>query len=284
MMRIIAVLAAALAVAAGAGLAADGAAPATAPASRPAGAATGPAATQPTGVVTVTEVQGQAFKLAPGDAGAEEKWTPLAVGERIDEQTIIRTGFRTRVVLAFADNATVVIDRATKMGVAQFRKAPRSASTHLGLKYGAMRAQIEKARGPSDFTVATPVATLAIPGSGGPLAYCGDIGFNVQCESGTFNVVQGHKRLFMVGQERTNTQLDKSITLKDLAYEPNLGDVSGGLTRREIVYLGQHGGGRGIIGFTPGAAGSGNVIPPGVGLWRNGPDVDVPGMDTGLGD
>ncbi len=51
-------------------------------------------------VVTVKEVSGTAHRLL---AGKDKKWAPLKVGDKIDEMTIIRTGFRTKVVLTFAD-------------------------------------------------------------------------------------------------------------------------------------------------------------------------------------
>ncbi len=64
--------------------------------------------------VTVKEVSGTAHRLL---TGKDPQWAPLKVGDKLDEMTIIRTGFRTKVVLTFADNSEVVIERATKMGI-----------------------------------------------------------------------------------------------------------------------------------------------------------------------
>jgi len=122
---------------------------------------TAPAEAEPL-QATVKEVSGVAQYLR---AGKDQKWQPLKPGQKLDELTVIRTGFSTRVVLVFADEAEATIQRATKMGVGQLRKVGEVTRTKVGLKYGSVRVNVAKARGPSDFTVATPVATLERAGA-----------------------------------------------------------------------------------------------------------------------
>jgi len=197
-------------------------------------------------VVTVKEVAGKAQRL---DAGQKDpKWVPLKAGDKLSELTLIRTGLRSKVVLAMADRSTVVIDRATKMGVAEFRKKGKVAKTRLSLKYGSMRPTVHSARGPNDFAVSTPVATLAIPGSGGPLSFCGDIGFNVLCNIGKLQVLRGHRIRNLIKDEKTNNDMTRSVNILKSLNTPLLGDSFGGLTNVEKKYQQDNNGGRGGIG------------------------------------
>ncbi|KPK79682.1 MAG: hypothetical protein AMJ81_12940 [Phycisphaerae bacterium SM23_33] len=200
--------------------------------------------------VTIKEVTGTAQRLVPGE---KPSWVPLKAGDKLGEQTVIRTGLRSRVVLAFADSSELTIARATKMGIAEFRKEGPVTKTRLGLKYGSLRASVEKARGPNDFTVSTPVATLAVTGSGGQIGHCGDIGSNVQCSFGGFSFASGSRSLNLTGGQSTNSRLLMPILLTQLQSVPQLGDVFNGLTPSETTSLLNFGGGLGGVGFLPGA-------------------------------
>ncbi|HET6427785.1 MAG TPA: FecR domain-containing protein [Phycisphaerae bacterium] len=226
---------------------------ATAAAQTPPAASTAPAATQPAGtplVVTVKEVTGSAQRttVAPNaPPNLTPTWVALQVGDKLGENTLIRTGFRTRVVLAMADNSEVVIDRATKLGIGQFRKVGQVTCTQLGMKYGSIRASVEKARGPNDFRVATPVSVFAVTGTGGTMAYTGDFGFALDGDHGSWATRCGARHRGTRGTEDVNTTFVRNIYLVQAAYQPFLGPV--GLSRSEQRSLFFLGGGRGIIGF-----------------------------------
>ncbi len=227
--------------------------------------------------VTVKELTGTAQKLVGGE---KAKWVALKVGEKLDEKTVIRTGFRTRVVLAFADNSTVEIKRATKMGIAEFRKEGKVTKTRLGLKYGAMRTTVERARGPNDFTVTTPVATLAVTGSGGDASYTGDMGFQAYWGFGSSQAQSGAKTRNLVGGEGTNNRFDQAIGMLQQAFNAGLCPLGAASSdNRALLNLS---GGRGIIGFIAGQQGGSNIIKPIGPICRM--DVEMPGLDTGLGD
>ncbi len=210
-------------------------------------------------IVTVKEVKGSVERLVPGE---KEQWVAVKAGEQLSELTILHTGLRSQATLQFADNSTVVVRRATKMGTPRFRKKAEVTETKLGLKYGAVRTEVERARGPNDFTVKSPVATLAITGSGGPVGYTGDMGFQTKCDHGSFQVLKGFQALGLTGGETTNNQMNKSGLIKKLAFTPQLGDVFGGTTKSEAKSLVMLGGGRGAIGFTGGGTGGRKVIKP----------------------
>ncbi len=185
-------------------------------------------------VVTVKEVSGTAHRLL---AGKEKKWAPMKVGDKLDEMTVIRTGFRTKVVLTFADNSVVIIERATKMGIKQFRKEGKVTRTTLGLKYGSLRSTVKKAGGPNDFRIATPVATAAARGSGNHARFSGDFGFEMKCFSGEWNVNMGFKSANFTKGESTNNILAKSIEIAKTKFTPIVRDVTGGLSKREINFI-----------------------------------------------
>lgn len=198
--------------------------------------------------VTVGEVSGTAHRLI---AGKDKKWVALKADDKLDEMTIIRTGFRTKVVLVFADNSEVTIERATKMGIREFRKEGKVTKTTLGLKYGSLRATVKKTGGAKDFRIVTPVATAAARGSRKRAEFSGDFGFQMKCLSGKWNVKKGRKTRRLTKGEITNNRLAKSIRLAMKKATPIIGDVTGGLSKKEIKYIR---GNRGGLGFTPGNA------------------------------
>jgi len=226
---------------------------------------------------TVKEVKGDAQCLK---AGAGEKWRPLKVGDKLDEMSIIITGFRTRVVLAFADNSEVVINRATKMGIAQFRKVGKVTRTRIGLKYGSMRTNISKARGPSDFAVSTPVATLAVSGSGSDTGFS-DFGLLLGVFAGDWLTNMGPKHLNVATGETTDGRLTRAIFRAKLRTAVLLGDVFGGLGPAELNSMIFFGGGRGSIGFAGAGWGSNNTLRLPTNLLSA--TVRVPGLDIDIG-
>ncbi len=242
---------------------------------QPAGAG---AATKPRPLVaTVKEVKGAAQYLKAGEG---EKWRPLKVGDKLDELGIIRTGFRTRVVLAFADNSEVVINRATKMGIAQFRKVGKVTRTRIGLKYGSMRMNISKARGPSDFAVSTPVATLAVSGSGSDTGFS-DFGLLLGVFAGDWLTNMGPKHLNVVAGETTDGRLTRAIFRTKLRTAVLLGDVFGGLGPVELNSMIFYGGGRGSIGFAGAGWGSHNTLRPSGDMLPS--TIRIPGLDIDIG-
>lgn len=228
-------------------------------------------------VATVKEVKGNAQCLKAGEG---EKWRPLKAGDKLDEMSVIITGFRTRVVLAFADNSEVVINRATKMGIAQFRKVGKVTRTRIGLKYGSMRTNISKARGPSDFAVSTAVATLAVGGSGSHIGFS-DFGLMLGAFAGDWLTSMGPRHLNVVAGETTDSRLTRAIFRTKVRTAVLLGDVFGGLGPVELNSLIYFGGGRGVIGFAGAGAGSNNTLGPPSDLLPT--TLRIPGLDIDIG-
>lgn len=207
--------------------------------------------------VTIKEVTGTAQRLVPGE---KPSWVPLKAGDKLGEQTVIRTGLRSRVVLAFADSSELTIARATKMGIAEFRKEGPVTKTRLGLKYGSLRASVEKARGPNDFRVATAAAVLAVTGTSGQVGFTGDFGFGLTGRTGTWAAQAGARQRRVSGTETVDSTLQRHVETLKRNLTPRLGDVYGGLTESEESSLRRHGGGRGAIGFVAAGSNTASVL------------------------
>jgi len=210
--------------------------------------------------ITVKSVSGRAHRMVVRDE--KTNWVPLTAGEKLDEMTVIRTGFRSRVVLQFADNSEVEIKRATKMGIAEFRKKGKVVKTRLGLKYGAVRTTVQKARAINDFTVATPVATMAITGSNPTQGFTGDFGYKAHMPQGHAIVTSGGKNLALGSRSGTNNSLSKWSVLATQGVKPVLvgGGGSMALSGSELAFMKSFGGG--LVGMTgvPGRGPGGNTV------------------------
>jgi hypothetical protein len=117
---------------------------------------------------TVVSVKGRAQRRdATDDKG---KWTPIKAGEKLGPMTLVRTGLGSKVVLNLAGRGEVTVDSGTKVGIGQFAKSGEVVQTRLGLKYGSMRASVDRSRGPTRFQVTTAQATLSVRGTKGHIA------------------------------------------------------------------------------------------------------------------
>jgi len=200
----------------------------------------------------VESVSGRAQKLLPGEGN---KWTPLKVGDVLDEMTVIRTGYNTVVVLKLADRGSVTIKGVTKIGISEFRKEGDLVKTRLGLKYGMFRAKVKSEVGPNDFRVKTPTATLSVRGSepmggwtidGGPRGHSLSGPLTMRMGSGFTQFTQ---TVNVGGTVTGGGQLP--ILLLQNNFSPNLGAVFGGTKPELRVFLQNPGGRIATGGFVP---------------------------------
>ena len=161
---------------------------------------------------TVVSVSGIAEKRLGSDP--KSKWEPIKAGEVLGPLTVIRTGLGAKVGLRFTDRGTLTVKSGTKVGISDFQKEGRLVRTRLGLKYGSIRTRVDGSRGPNDFKVTTPVATLSIRGSGGDTAFSGDMGFGHGTHTGRFGVRSQNGRSMNVrpGQMNNGRAKTRSTT------------------------------------------------------------------------
>jgi len=180
---------------------------------------------------TVLSVAGQVERLVPGGDGRKDKWVPVKVGEKLDELTVIHTGFRSKAVLRFADRGEVTINRGTKVGIGEFRKRGNMVRTRLGLKYGMMRAKVDSSRGPTDMQVRTAVATLSVRGTQGLIGST-ERGLGLRSQEHQWRVASGNRTRNVVAGEFTDTRLTPPILFVQQRFNTPLGDFFG-LSRTE---------------------------------------------------
>ncbi|MCK5114350.1 MAG: FecR domain-containing protein [Phycisphaerae bacterium] len=211
------------------------------------------------GEVAVESVKGSANKCSVKEG--KGSWTPVKVGDKLDEFSLIRTGLGAEVVIVFNDRAKFTVKAATKIGIATVRKSGGVYQAKLGLKYGAMKASIDRTKGQNDFRVATPVGALAVEGSRANFAFSADRGFGLHSNQSQWNVNNNNGQTRGVPQGgRTNTNLDSTNQIATKKLNTHVGDPGSGLTPEEQYWLNVNGGGRGILDFT----GSSNDFGPGM--------------------
>ncbi|MBN1553979.1 MAG: FecR domain-containing protein [Phycisphaerae bacterium] len=135
---------------------------------------------------TVVSVKGTAQKRLAGDDQAP--WKPIRVGEVLTERTLVRTGLGAKLVLRFSDRGEVTVKSAAKIGIRDCRKEGDVARMGVGLKYGTVKAKVNRAAGPNDFRIHTPVATLSVRGSAGTTSYSAGFGMQFHSQQSTWNV------------------------------------------------------------------------------------------------
>jgi len=224
--------------------------------------------------VTVVSVSGVAEKRVGSDPKA--KWVPLKAGDMLGERMIIRTGLGAKVVLRFADRGETTIRNVAKVGIGEFRKTGKLVKTRLGLKYGSMRSAVDSSRGPNDFKVAMPVATLSVRGSGAAYGSSGDFGPGVKVFESTWQGQAGGKQMNVGPGQSTDGDLTRSILLAMLAKFLQIGDPNGGQTNGDALNYLYNGQGRGVFDFVGGGGGSTQFFAIGSHNGNGQGPVDVP--------
>lgn len=210
---------------------------------------------------TVESVKPEAQWRSAKDPKA--KWAPLKKGQRIETLTMIRTGFGAKVTLRFHDETRVHVRSCTTMGLSHCYKANGKMSVEVGLKYGALRSNVDSTKTPTDFQVATPVATLSARGTSGWVSYSYDKGLQARSFVHIWRVMGIRGAMNLHPGYATNGKLTPQEILARRKADTEQGDPHGGQTRGEMDNLIRNGGGRGIFGFT------------GSGLGRH---INCPGM------
>jgi len=206
--------------------------------------------------VTAASVSGIAEQRSATDEKA--KWVPLKVGDVLNEMTLIRTGLGGKVVLKFADRGDVTINSGSKIGIASFRKQGKLVKTRLGLKYGAIRAQVDSSRGANDFRVRTAAGTLAATGTGGYMAQWGDFSFQAKGTGGSWQAEIANRTANLIAGEWTDKNLSQPLAALLEKQDSKIAPT--GLTVAELknVIVNNSSSGRGIVGFVGNAKNSGS--------------------------
>ncbi|NOX58939.1 MAG: hypothetical protein GXP29_08795 [Planctomycetes bacterium] len=185
--------------------------------------------TVPTGTpltAKVIEIRGVVEKAPVGaDPADANVWSPIAEGDRIGENVLIRTGMRSRCVLLFgeAPNQTVIsVRRATLARISEFVRTSTEQRIKLGLGYGAIRGGSSEGTLRSDVVIDSTVATLAKRGTEG-------FELEVEPTTGRFNIslsrsglveamskLNNQRRSVRPGEYATNENIAKMWVNQDI--------------------------------------------------------------------
>jgi len=118
----------------------------------------------------VIDVRGvaQARRPVPAkrDAAAPgPKWAKLAVNAVLQPGVVVRTGRKSSVTLRIGANATMLIDRQTRVKIPEIVQKGKVLRTRVSMAFGRADVRVDRIGLDNDFLVATPTATLAVRGT-----------------------------------------------------------------------------------------------------------------------
>lgn len=113
------------------------------------------------GSATVKDITGKAKVKFSGDL----EWRNLSVGQKLENNTLISTGFNSQVILDLG-NSTLEILPLTRMTISELSETQDTVKTSLFLQGGKIKADVGKIEGKeNDFFIKSPVATASVRGT-----------------------------------------------------------------------------------------------------------------------
>ena len=115
----------------------------------------------------VIEVQGVAQARPRKKKGAKQrpKWRKLRKNDALSPGVVVRTGRKSTVVLRVGANATLIIDRQSRVAIPEIVQNGKLLKTRVKLGFGRADVKVDRIGLDNDFEVATPTATLAVRGT-----------------------------------------------------------------------------------------------------------------------
>jgi hypothetical protein len=109
----------------------------------------------------IREMTGTVELKTPGSA----KWVAAKQGDRIQEATIISTGFKSMAILSIG-HSTLMVRALTRMSLDELKNQKETDTINIGLTTGRVRADVKPPAGSkTDFSVQTPSATASVRGT-----------------------------------------------------------------------------------------------------------------------
>jgi len=103
--------------------------------------------------------------IAQSRAKAGADWEDLKLNAVLKPGVTVRTGRKSMVALRVGANATMLIDRQTRIAIPEIIQNGEKLKTRVSLKWGRTEVKVNKVGRINDFEVATPSATLAVRGT-----------------------------------------------------------------------------------------------------------------------
>jgi hypothetical protein len=132
----------------------------------------------------ITEISGTVELKAGGASG----FVPAQLGDSIDKDTVISTGFRSTALVSLG-SATIIVRPLTRLTLNELVRVQNVETINVNLQAGRIRVDVKPPAGNrADFTVKTPTATASVRGTDyaldtrnihvneGAVDYSGDLG------------------------------------------------------------------------------------------------------------
>ncbi len=103
----------------------------------------------------------------------DDKWGTAKQDDVLPSGALIRTGRKSSMVLRVGFNATIVVDRNTRMVIPQIIQSGQTLKTAVQLSRGRADFKIDRVGLSNDFSVVTPSTTMAVRGTGYGVTYGG---------------------------------------------------------------------------------------------------------------
>jgi len=113
-------------------------------------------------------------------AAAATTWRRAAVNDLLDAGAEIRTGLRSTLTLRVGKNATLLVDRSSRVELPLMVQDGAVLRTRAAVYRGRCDVKVEEVGITSDFAVLTPSATLAVRGTGFSVAWGALAGLEVK--------------------------------------------------------------------------------------------------------
>jgi hypothetical protein len=111
--------------------------------------------------VVIRELRGTVETKAPGASA----WQVAVVGQELERETLVSTGFKSEAVIALGDS-TLLARPLTRLTLGEIAAAADSDRIEVQLRTGRIRAEVRPpAGGNVEFTVRSPVATASVRGT-----------------------------------------------------------------------------------------------------------------------
>jgi hypothetical protein len=165
-----------------------------------------------TGAV-IREINGTVELKTPDAAD----WVPARQGQRITQNAVISTGFKSSALLTIG-NSTLSVQALTRLSLEELVRAEGGEKVDLNLRAGRIRANVQPpAGGTTSFTVRSPSATASVRGT--TFEFDGNQTF---VDEGRVRVTGGDGSSAYVGaghQVRTDTETGRTISVAETARE-----------------------------------------------------------------
>ena len=119
----------------------------------------------------VLDVKGVAQARRPvkatkeGEKAPRPKWEKLKINAVLAPGVVVRTGRKSQVTLRIGANATMLIDRQTRVRIPEIVQKGKVLRTRVSMAFGKADVKVDRIGLDNDFEIATPTATLAVRGT-----------------------------------------------------------------------------------------------------------------------